>query len=126
MAKKFLDESKATELFEESVYLEAPEDVVSEEQIKIAISSLISDMIKDEFALIEKITSAIATVEYENIKEKEDIKTILQTLLDEKNMHIGMLTGILEILDPKTSDLMTAGIEKAQEIISEPASTDLN
>lgn len=126
MIKKHLDESKAKYINNETLLDGSENEEVSEDQIKQAFNTLVSDIIKQEFESLELINSSIATIDYEDIKEKESILAVLKTLVDEKNIHIGMLTGILEILDPKTSDLMTAGIEKAQEIISEPASIDLN
>ena len=126
MEKKLLDESKAT-LIEEDVYLDAsiPVEQPSPEQIKAAFTGLINDIVKDEFAIIEKFNSAIATVESEQLENKEDILTILRTILDEKNVNVGMLTKTLELIDSKNTELMNAGIEKAEEVISEPASTDL-
>jgi hypothetical protein len=124
MEKKLLDESKAT-LIEEDVYLEEPVEEISEEDIKNAFTGLINDVIKEEFALIEKYTSAIATLEAEELANKEEILTILKSISDEKNIQVGMLTKALELIDNKSSELMNAGVEKAEEIISEPASTDL-
>ena len=124
MEKKLLDESKAT-LIEEDVYLEEPVEEVSEEQVQNAFTGLINDIIKEEFATIEKYTSAIATLEAEELANKEEILTLLKSISDEKNIQIGMLTKALELIDDKSSELMNAGVEKAEEIISEPASKDL-
>jgi hypothetical protein len=124
MDKKLLDESKAT-LIEEDVYLEEPVEEVSEEQIQNAFTGLVNDIIKEEFALIEKYTSAISTLESEELTNKEEVLTILKSISDDKNIQVGMLTKALELINNKNSELMNAGIEKAEEIISEPASTDL-
>lgn len=132
MKKKLLDESNAT-LIDEDTYLEEPveetlapvEEVIPEEQKKAAFTGLLNDLVKDEFALIEKFNSAIATLEAEEVENKEEILTILKSILDEKNVDVGMLTKTLELIDSKNTDLMNAGVEKAEEIISEPASTDL-
>ena len=126
MKKKLLDESKAQFNEDEEIVIEEPVDEISEEQKRGAFTSLLNDIIKDEFALIEKLNSAIATIDSAELENKEDILTILKTVLDEKNINVGMLTKSLELVDSKSTELMTAGIEKADEIISEPASIDFN
>lgn len=133
IGKKILDESKArliedTVIVPEETIEEIPETEteISDEQVKNAFSAMINDLVSDEFNSIRTISSIIATLEAENIESKKDIQTILQNILDEKNINVGMLTKTLELLDPKKVELMNNGIEKAEEVISEPASTDLN
>lgn len=123
--KKLLDESNAT-LIEEDVYLGDEEEEVSQEVKDNALESVVNDIIKDEFSLIDKINSAIATFEAEKPEYEEDAKALLQAIADEKNVHVGMLTKVLELINSKDAQLMNAGIEKAEEIISNPATTDLN
>lgn len=123
--KKLLDESKAT-LIDEDVYLGDEEEEVSQEVKDNALIGVINDIIKQEFTLIDNLNGAIATVQSEKPDHEEEITTLLQSAVDEKNVNIGMLTKILELIDPKQSELMSSGIEKAEEIISEPASADLN
>ena len=120
MVKKLLDESKAT-IVEEDIYLEEPEDnqEISEGQIKSAFTALMNDIVKDEFALIEKYNSVIATLEAEDVENKDDILAIVKTILDEKNINVGMLTKALEIVDNTSTELMNKGLEKAEEIISD-------
>ena len=125
MIKKHLDESKAKYINDEMFLDGSEEEEVSEDQIKQAFNTLISDIIKQEFASIELVNSSIATIDYEDIKDKESILAVLKTIVDEKNIHIGMLTKILELLDDSVTDLMNAGIEKAETILSEPSSIDL-
>ncbi len=120
MVKKLLDESKAT-IVEEDIYLEEPEDTqeISEGQIKSAFTALMNDIVKDEFALIEKYNSVIATLEAEDVENKDDILAIVKTILDEKNINVGMLTKALELVDNTSTELMNKGLEKAEEIISD-------
>ena len=126
MGKLLLDESKAT-LIEEDAIVEFEEPEEPSDEVKNnAIASVINDSIKDEFSLIDKINGALSTIEAEHPDKEEDITAILKTISDEKSVQIGMLTKVLEIINSKNSDMMQAGIEKAEEIISEPASTDLN
>lgn len=126
MEKKLLDESKAI-LIEDDVYFgEEEETPVSPEVKENALISVVNDLIKDEFSLIDKINGALATFESEQPENEEEVKTLLRSVADEKNVNIGVLTKVIELLGSKDADLMNAGIEKAEEIISEPASTDLN
>ena len=120
MVKKLLDESKAT-IVEEDIYLEEPEDTqeISEGQIKSSFTALMNDIVKDEFALIEKYNSVIATLEAEDVENKDDILAIVKTILDEKNINVGMLTKALELVDNTSTELMNKGLEKAEEIISD-------
>ena len=71
MRKKLLDESNAT-LIDEDTFLEEPVEEIPEEQKKAAFTGLLNDLLKDEFALIDKVTSAIATLEAEEIENKEE------------------------------------------------------
>ena len=96
----------------------------SEETKKAALVQMINDTINSEWDSLNTIKSDIATLESE-APEKEDIKIILNNILTEKTIHIGMLTKALSLLDDGSQELMDAGVEKAEEIISEPASTDL-
>lgn len=63
--------------------------------------------------------------EQETSFPKEDIINILNSLADDATIGVGMLAKASELIDDSTKKLMDAGTEKAEEIISEPASTDL-
>ena len=96
----------------------------SKEVKKAALSQMINDTINSEWEALNRIKSDIATLENE-APEQTEVKSILESILDEKLIHIGMLTKALSLLDEETQALMDAGIEKAEEVISEPASQDL-
>lgn len=100
----------------EEITLEKP----SEEIKKAALIQMINDTINSEWDSLNRVKSNIATLESE-APEESDIKEILNTILTEKTIHIGMLTKALSLLDEETQDLMDAGVEKAEEVISEPA-----
>jgi bacterioferritin (cytochrome b1) len=92
----------------------------SEEVKNAALVQMINDSINSEWDSLNKIKSNIATLESE-APEQDEIKEILKTILMEKTIHIGMLTKALSLLDKETQDLMDAGVEKAEAVISEPA-----
>ncbi len=105
-------------------------DEPSEEVKKASLVQMINDSINSEWDALNRIKSNIATLESE-APEQEEVKNILNSILDEKIIHIGMLTKVLSLLDNKTQVLMDAGVEKAEEVIkaedvpSESASQDL-
>ena len=91
------------------------------EQVKTAaLTAMINDTINAEWEGLNRIKSDIATLELEAPEETE-VKEILKTIQMEKTIHIGMLTKALSLLDDETQSLMDAGVEKAEEVISEPA-----
>ena len=91
------------------------------EQVKTAaLAAMINDTINAEWESLNRIKSDIATLELEAPEETE-VKEILKTIQMEKTIHIGMLTKAVSLLDDETQNLMNARIEKAEEVISEPA-----
>ena len=101
-------------------------DTPDEEVVNDAIETLLNNSIRREFESIDALNSDIATIKAET-PNNTDIINILKTIITEKNMHVGMLTKALSLANGGEKEkLMNAGIEKAEEIISEPATTDLD
>lgn len=101
-------------------------DTPDEETVNDALEALLNNSIRREFELIDALNSDIATIKAET-PNNTDIINILKTIITEKNMHVGMLTKALSLANGGEKEkLMNAGIEKAEEIISEPATTDLD
>lgn len=92
--------------------------------INDALKTLLNNTIKREFEYLDSINSDIATIKAE-APEKTDIIAILEEVATEKNIHVGMLTKASSLVDGEAEELMNAGIEKAEQIISEPATNDL-
>lgn len=87
-----------------------------------AFSDLINAAIQKEWEIISQINSLIATFDYEYKEEnKDDITAILNQLVDDSTINVGMLHKVAELVSTKTSELLDSGEEKAEEIISEPA-----
>ena len=131
MRKLVLDESKATLREEELPAVEIAGPIQVEEQPveevpaeveANAYKTLITNLIQKEWDSINEINSVVATLVG---TEYEEISNILTSIADEKTVQIGMLTKASELIDDSDATLMNSGIEKAEEIISEPASTDL-
>lgn len=99
----------------------------TEEDIKFAYSDRINSLTQSYWNIINEIKSIKASLEVEKTTsfDKGDIEALLNTLSDEATISVGVLAKASELIDSSTSDLMNAGIEKAEEVISEPASKDL-
>lgn len=105
----------------EAVIVPEQEEVIIPEDVKkSALVSMLNDTINKEWEALNNINSNIATIKYED-PNLSDVIEILNTLVTEKTIHIGMLTKALSIIDNENQQLMDAGVEKAEEIISEPA-----
>lgn len=131
MRKLVLDESKATLREEELPAVEIAGPIQVEEQPveevpaeveANAYKTLITNLIQKEWDSINEINSVVATLVG---TEYEEISNILSSIVDEKTVQIGMLTKASELIDNSDATLMNTGIEKAEEIISEPATQDL-
>lgn len=103
-----------------SVKLDAPitiEEPQVDETIKEnAMASIISNEISSTYMSIDSIKSAIATISSE-MPEREDIIAILNQIIDDKTISIGMLQKAVDLIDGKSENLIDNGNEAA-EIIS--------
>ena len=121
------DESKVESIEDEKPVSEEPvEAPVIEEPHQDVPEAVFSDMINSaiqkEWDFISQINSLIATFDFDYKEEnKEDITAIFNQLLDDTTINIGMLHKAAELVSSKQAELMDAGEEKAEQIISEPA-----
>lgn len=99
--------------------------VIEPEVKNNALKTLLNNSIKREFEYLDSLNSDIATIKQE-APERQDIISILEEVALEKNIHVGMITKALSLLDDEAQNLMNAGVEKAEQIISEPATQDLD
>ena len=119
MAKLILPEDLEDEVV--SVPVEAPDPRI----VKDALITMINGNIQEEWNLINSLKSSIATINSES-PEKSDIIALLNEVIDDTTINIGMLTKALSLIDDKQQELTDAGSEKAEEIISEPVTADLD
>lgn len=100
-----------------------PEEIEkpSEEIITNAFEQMINDSIKQHWDTISNLNAIIATLDFD-YKEanKEDIQKIMNELVDQTTINVGMLYKVLELVSGKTSDLIDKGVEKADDIVDEP------
>lgn len=100
---------------QELVEIEKPEDT---QIIKNAYTSSLNDIVQKIWELISDINSVIATIDYtHDCPDYENVCAILNGIVDDSTISIGMLTKVLTIIDTKTGELLTAGEQKAEEIV---------
>lgn len=94
------------------------EPVASEEVVVNAYSGLLQDLLRKQWDVINSADGIIATLDAEAADvNKEDVKAILQKLVDDTTVSIGMVTKALGVVDPSQEELMDQGIAKAEEVI---------
>lgn len=95
---------------------ESAEEVPAELNDK-ACEDVVLSLVKEAWALISQVNGAIATLDYTYSKNnKEDIKNILNTLVDDLTIDVGMLYKVSDMMNEKTEKLLDAGAEKAEEV----------
>lgn len=85
-----------------------------------AICSTINSFLNEKFNEIDGIKSLIATIGYEFPEGgKDDIVGILNSVLDDCNIHIGVYQKALSELDPESQIAIEKGKDKAEDIIAD-------
>lgn len=128
--KKLLERFILTE--DEEVSVETPEVAVddavviepekpSEEVVNSTYESMVNELVNHQWDIINNASGIIANLESETETKfnKEDVIKLLKQLIDDTTINVGLVTRISELIDSKKSDLMTTGIEKAEEIIQD-------
>ena len=123
--KNLLASDEAEKASQEEINVEVPEVEVSTEEPQpqiqeTAFSDLINSVVKQEWELISLLNGTIASFNFDYKDEnKEDIIAILNQIVDDTTINIGMLHKANELISTKSASLLNAGEEKAEEIISE-------
>lgn len=91
---------------------------VNSEVESIAYSGMINQLIQNKWNMISEVKSIIATMEssYEDAN-KENIQNILNNIVDDITINIGMLHKVITLFDNNSSNLLQSGQEKAENII---------
>lgn len=94
---------------------EIPEEVVTN-----ACQDLVNGLIQNAWNFISEINSTIATIDYDFKNEitKKEVKEILNQIVDDTTINIGMLHKAFELINVDKATLLTSGEEKAEQIIS--------
>lgn len=96
------------------------DDEADEDLKNGAICSTINSFLNEKFNEIDGIKSLIATIGYEFPEGgKDDIVGILNSVLDDCNIHIGVYQKALAELDPESQIAIEKGKDKAEDIIDD-------
>lgn len=98
------------EIKEEEVVEEIPQNQDS------MISELVRELISDKFEEISNLNALIRDSDIFN--GREDIKEIFNSIVDDYNIHVGLLQSILEGSDSKAIVKTEEGKAKAEEIVN--------
>ena len=104
------------------VSTEVEDEIVepTQEVVNNAHARIINDAIQSKWYSIDNLKSIITTIEseeYGDLPAKEEVIAIVNEVIDQETMSIGMLTKASELIDDKNNELMKQGEEKAEEII---------
>lgn len=98
----------------------AAESEIPEAVVVNACQDLINGLTQAAWEFISSVNSAIATIEYDfkNEETKSEIIELLNTIVDDSTINIGVLHKVFSLINGEKSDLIASGEEKAENIIS--------
>lgn len=126
----------------EKILLEEPEetlpDAIPSEPITVSVEDEANKQQMTNDMLVNTLTYELNSV-YDNVTalkgilttigmdapERTDIMDIINSIIDERTIHIGMLQKAIDLIDVNHETLVKTGEEKASDIASE-TSNDLN
>ena len=115
-----LKEAKEDEVTIPEAELEQPIQVndIPQDVVDNAYGNLISNSISREWDDINSYKDLVAQFVSDN--QFPEVVDILNQLIDDKTINVGMLTKALELINgTEQNDLMQQGIDKAEEVISD-------
>lgn len=115
--KMNVDELPPVEL-DKPIEVEAPK--VDDETKSASFIDVLSMEMSETYNDISSLKSILTTLNVE-LPERDDIKDILNGIIDERTMHVGMIQKAIDMLNSEHKELLDAGEEKAEQIASEPA-----
>jgi len=85
---------------------------------------VLNDLVKQTWDLINGTNGALSTLDYYYQDEaqqeaKENITKILNEVIDNCTINVGMIYKALELISSKVSDLIKTGSEQAEQITAE-------
>lgn len=101
---------------EAQVDSEALESGVTEETINNATYIEVNNIIQSEFNSISEIKSLINTIN--EVGGLENVKAILDEIVNETSIVVGMLNKALELVDDSHTTKVEEGEAKAEEVVS--------
>ena len=96
------------------------EPIISDELKQNSFVDMLSGEISDVYSNISALKSVLTTLGLD-LPERTDVQDILNEIINERTMHVGMLQKAIDLLNEEHKELLDAGEEKAEQIASEPA-----
>ena len=99
-----------------------PESIIEEVPVSVianACQDVVNNLIQAAWNFISEVNSTIATLEYDFKDEaaKKEIIELLNTIVDDSTINIGVLHKVFELVNTDTANLLASGTEKAENII---------
>ena len=96
----------------------------TEEEIELAnkaCEEMVNNLIRKSWEFIAEVNSTVATIE-ENFEKavKPKVIELLNVVIDDSTINIGVLQKIINIMNTETETLLDAGESKAEKILKEP------
>ena len=90
---------------QETLVVEEP----TQEQVDNGMYNIVSQELRDTLQDIENLKSILTTLEANSEESKEEVVSALNTIIDERTIHVGMLQTILSSFDSDTQELIDQG-----------------
>lgn len=117
-------------LLKEETEIVEPEQETNVEEVDAKIATVaceetITSLMQEAWNFISDVNSVIATLNT-NYKEssKDDILELLNAVIDDTTISIGVLQKITNMMNAKRVDLLDAGEIKAEEILTDVADSE--
>ena len=96
------------------------EPVVDDKIATVACEEAVNSLTHQAWDFISSVNSVIATLDI-NYKEdvKKDVIELLNAIIDDSTINIGMLQKITNMMNIKKVDLLDAGEDKAEKILTQ-------
>lgn len=121
MKRKLIEEAiLLDEPIDELPVAEVPEIGIEEPEVEPeiqsnAISSIIANEVSSSYSRIDSLKGIVATISSE-MPDKGEVIAILNSLIDEDTVQIGMLQKAMDLIDGKSSELIGSGEDTAEDI----------
>lgn len=84
------------------------------EQTQTAIESMLNNLISEKFKDVDDVKSIIASIIFAG--GNDEVINILNNVIDDTTMHIGMIQKALGLVSPETEQNIKAGTDKANDL----------
>ena len=100
--------------------VEVDEKEIPQHIIENACQDLINNLTQEAWNFISSVNSSIATIEdgLKNEETKKEIIELLNTIVDDATINIGILHKVFSLINSNKADLIASGEEKAEDIIA--------